>query len=473
MATTPKIWLMGPDPTKQCCACGSKTGPCDSCFNCSGERYNVDFAKWYVDTLFLTGVIPAHCFIAQNAADSNTITDKSVSISIDKTGPFHNNVFTNRFSKGSGNANGSFALTTATKVLPYAAHYGDVGFPLQLFFPAQDSGQMLIMYGNSSSNPWATGTAWDFNLVRAANGATIFAPPPVGLSPLGVFFGNTPGQPYIPIPNHVYAFAYNGGSGLAPIDVGSFFDGGDTFFTPYSVGGIQAQRINGSTWSSGPTSILTGATGSFLPDVGGAYQSFSAGIGSRSWRCDVTEGQFSWDASAGPFGDLSTNGAAMSAYESMMGAYVAALAGALPLTGSSTDGNRTLGYTAQLVGQPGYAGSPLSIGVPCNGGNLGQVLTYGGTLDFQLYSSTKWPFQGFNASVSNALTIKVANADSCINIVISGGGTGFNGNATIVRNATFSYTQDQSLSIAPLVFITGANFSNLHGAQEPCPFSLP
>ena len=35
-----KIWLMNPDPSKQCCGCAGKKGPCDTCFQCSGYMYD-------------------------------------------------------------------------------------------------------------------------------------------------------------------------------------------------------------------------------------------------------------------------------------------------------------------------------------------------------------------------------------------------------------------------------------------------
>lgn len=461
MATTPKIWLMGPDPSKQCCGCGSKTGPCDSCstFVCSGERYNVDFAKWYQDTSFLSGVIPAHCEIAQSAADSNTITNTSVSLAIANIGPARSNAFTNRFTKGtSGNVNGSFSITTDTIISPFAATYDGS----KLFYPTLDSGHELVLYGTSFPSTWATGISWDFD-----------SPPFQQPSPLVTFgsdFTNTGGALMLPFPSHIYPRNANAGTGLGGWIVGVYFDGGETFFTPYAVGGIQAQRVDGSAYNSGPTNInATGATGLFFVDVAAQYQIFSAGIGARSWICDNTVGQFSWDAHSGPFGELATIPSAQSAYESMISSYVAGL----PTSGSPVDGNRTLGYLVTFNGQPGYAGDPNEAGIPCNGGNVGQVLTYNGALEFQLYTSTKWPFQGFTASETNHLAIKTANTDACITTLISGGGVSFDGIKTTTKKVTFSYTQNQPLNIAPLVFITGANSSNQHGAQEACPFSLP
>lgn len=462
---TPKIWLMGPDPSKQCCACGSKTGPCDSCSSCLGEKYNVDFAKWYFDTQFLSGVVPAHCEVAQSAADSNSIGDKTISLSIANTGPARSNAFTNHFPKVSGGANGSYAITTKTTVSPFAATYDGA----TLSFPSLNTGHQLVMYGTPSASVWATGLSTDFNSVTNAFGTPLAIPGPFGGA--GTILSNTGGLSIFPFPTHVYPRNSSNGSGLQPWSVGTFFDGGGTFFTPYAVGGIQALRVNGSAYNTGPNDInVTGGTGLFYPDVGATAQTFSAGIGSRSWRCDNTAGQFSWDALAGPFGNLSILPAAQSAYESMISAFVAGP----PITGQPSDGNRILGYEVQLVGEPGYQADPQSVGIGCNGGNVGQIVEYGGGLVFYLYTSTKWPFQGFSTTVSNSLAIQTnANVDSCITMIASGGGVGFDGIKSTAKSVTFSYAQDQSLSISPLIFITGASKANNGGAQAVCPYSLP
>lgn len=477
---TPKIWLMGPDPSKQCCACGSKTGPCDTCFACNGERYNVAFHKWYLDTSYLSGVIPADCNVAQSTADSNSISDKTISLTIGKTGPNRSNAYTNRYPNGSG-INGAFTMATTTTVTPFAATYGsppDIGGGIRLYYPLLDTGHQLVLYGTTTrGTKWATGLSWDFAKVSVSpSDAPLMAP--TQLNDAGMFFVSpAPGVlPYTPFPTHIYPLDYNGGTGLQPWAVGSYIPGlgHNTDFTPYAVGGVQAQRVVGSVYNV-PNSA-TGATGVFFPDVSAQETVFSADVGPRTWICTNDGGQFSWAASSGAFNNLNLLPAATSAYESMIASYV----GSPPLTGNPTDGNRTLGYRVQLVGPPGYENDPSSAGICCGFppfcslNNIGQSVTYDGSLDFQLFISASWPFQGFNASLTNYLAIRTTSGvDSCITALISGGGTGFDGIKTTTRNVAFSYSQDQSLAIAPLIYITGANVNNVGGAQEACPFSLP
>jgi len=49
-----KIWLKSPDPSKQCCGCEGKTGPCDSCSSCvpyymSSKSMAEDFLSTFLD----------------------------------------------------------------------------------------------------------------------------------------------------------------------------------------------------------------------------------------------------------------------------------------------------------------------------------------------------------------------------------------------------------------------------------------
>ena len=120
MAT--KLWIKSPDPSKQCCDCAGKSGPCDSC--CSlvigDTAYDVPFANLTTAQAEMTNSIFS-CFLCGNFQGSDVRARQSISISKSSTSLIivdsllDPNFFTNSDGEAPTSVSSSFAFDFIVK----------------------------------------------------------------------------------------------------------------------------------------------------------------------------------------------------------------------------------------------------------------------------------------------------------------------------------------------------------------------
>ncbi len=83
-----KIWLKGPDGSKQCCGCEGKDGPCSSCNACTGLFYNTVTNLWgpFNNSLGSLPFNATDCFVANDVNDSYIKTSNLLNLDISLAG---------------------------------------------------------------------------------------------------------------------------------------------------------------------------------------------------------------------------------------------------------------------------------------------------------------------------------------------------------------------------------------------------
>lgn len=451
-----KIWLRSTDPDKQCCGCESKTGPCDRCFTCSGIFYDITSGVWYGPynpNYYLSGVIASNCYVAQSSNDTNSIGTSTLTDTINPNTSYQANQFTLTTFK---NSTGHFTLTTNTTTNNHPASYDVVSVEGPIEYAIHfdiNSGHALQIVGPNI----VTG---DFAVM---------------VTVLGEHLNGTPNgaggyDRIFPFTSR-YGDSYNGGSGITPMMMGqydlSFYD----LFTPYPIGGFVPIRTN--------TNVA--GTGQLFPDISYTTEEFTYTLGDRCWVCVFHPDGSQWQYYGDPThaGDLTPVMGGV--YSDMVSAY-------LSNETSLINGNRNLGFTANLVAdtasdQAGYEYGPGGLGKCCGAefqgcipSTLGESHCYPGTIKIRLYHSTAWPHRSFAATISNYLDIASPDENVCADIKTYYGG----GEHTVVYSSTAGdlyrdvsktielvYTQyKQKLMVGKL------GFTN-NGIGTNCPFTLP
>lgn len=454
---TPKIWIKAPDPTRACCACDGKTGPCSACSPCSGLRFNETTQIWDVFNLTL----PGNCIIAQDAIDSYVQTNNTVTATI-----------TNAL----GHRTPNQSVTFRTNGISVYLKSGDIVRVDLSNVVTTDQLLYIFSQGKSPSDPFYFYNAQYYlnhlgNIQNRNSNGTIYAtvlsqdfteiPLPTNLTNSLYAFGEGT-FPYLTLSSNEYAndlvksLSYTGL--IAPLQ---------TTVTP----GINSPRF--SWW---------GSAGSFVnspyAEISFSTTTITApSVPQTCWTCHGFSNAWVQSSSSATFGLTQAD---TDMWNQFVQDYIT-------LEKSLTNGNRGLGFNQFLYSSDTNSitvgtlfTGPVYLGIPCAPGNDGQVLCYNGYNTIDYYTSTNWPRTANLGplSITNFFRFQ-AIQDICLDIVPGYGGLypsatynnsvktqSITGNSYITDTITVT-NETNALNVTPIFFYTGNKI------KINCPFTLP